>query len=131
MKYLCVVKKTIALILSVLIAVQPIYAASVTAWFFVNQKRIADKYCENKDKPMLHCNGKCYLVKQLKMEQEQKSQPIPEGITYSKDAPAASFHYFPSSIKPAAVTVSAKITVQNSNAYSYLLIRDIFHPPGH
>ena len=123
-------KKTIALILSVLIAVQPIYAASVTAWFFVNQQRIAEKYCVNKDKPMLHCNGKCYLLKQLKMEQEQKSQPIPEGITYSKDAPGASFHYFLLSVKPISVFSGARIPVRNTIPYTSPYSSSIFHPPG-
>lgn len=50
-------------------------------WFYAHQKEIAEKKCENKAIPMLHCNGKCYLSKQLKKwdlaekEHEQKQNP--------------------------------------------------------
>jgi len=33
--------------------------------FKVNQKFIAETLCENKDKPELNCEGKCYLKTQL------------------------------------------------------------------
>ncbi|MES2587450.1 MAG: hypothetical protein V4622_00635 [Bacteroidota bacterium] len=42
-------------------------------WFYVNQSEIAQEKCENKAKPMMHCDGKCYLSKQLK-KLEQKEQ---------------------------------------------------------
>ena len=32
----------------------------------LNQNEITEKYCENKAEPMLNCNGKCHLSKQLK-----------------------------------------------------------------
>jgi hypothetical protein len=41
--------------------------------FYENQKSIADKYCINKSKPQLHCNGKCYLTKQLKALNDDES----------------------------------------------------------
>ena len=34
--------------------------------YSVNYNYIATVLCENKDKPYLECNGKCYLEKQLK-----------------------------------------------------------------
>lgn len=34
--------------------------------YHANYKYIATVLCENKDKPYLECNGKCYLEKQLK-----------------------------------------------------------------
>lgn len=43
-------------------------------WFKVNQEQIIAEKCENKAKPMLHCNGKCYLSKQLeKLEQKEQN----------------------------------------------------------
>lgn len=45
------------------------------AGFKVNEKFIAAKLCENRNKPMLHCKGKCYLKKKLKQaEEKEKSQ---------------------------------------------------------
>ena len=37
----------------------------------INQAELTAKYCVNKAKPMLKCNGKCYLAKQLKKQEEQ------------------------------------------------------------
>ncbi len=33
--------------------------------FYVNQDTIIAEKCINKDRPELHCNGKCYLKKEL------------------------------------------------------------------
>lgn len=37
----------------------------VIAWYEINKDYIAAELCENKDKPQLECNGKCYLKKQI------------------------------------------------------------------
>lgn len=34
--------------------------------YYTNYDYIANELCENRDKPYLECNGKCYLEKQLK-----------------------------------------------------------------
>ena len=46
----------------------------------LNKKYIAEVLCVNKDKPEMHCNGKCHLKKQLKKannlpEKQQQEQP--------------------------------------------------------
>lgn len=35
-----------------------------------NKKEITAKFCINKNKPKVHCNGKCHLKKQLKNIEE-------------------------------------------------------------
>ncbi|MCK0160889.1 hypothetical protein [Allomuricauda sp. F6463D] len=45
--------------------------------YVVNQDYIAEYLCINKDKPMLNCNGKCYLAKMLQEEQNEKQQNLP------------------------------------------------------
>jgi len=45
-------------------------------WFKLDQKRIAEEKCINKTRPMLNCNGQCYLAKQLRkieLEETKKS----------------------------------------------------------
>ena len=34
--------------------------------YVINYKHISQDLCENKDKPWMHCNGKCYLKKEIK-----------------------------------------------------------------
>jgi hypothetical protein len=44
--------------------------------WFINQSAITAEKCENRDKPEIQCNGKCYLKKQLANEQDQRKQQI-------------------------------------------------------
>ncbi|MGZ3850674.1 MAG: hypothetical protein ACXVKI_16180 [Flavisolibacter sp.] len=44
---------------------------------YYSHKAAYAQYCENKARPMLHCNGKCQMMKRLK-EQEKKEQQDPE-----------------------------------------------------
>lgn len=42
--------------------------------YVVNYNYIVTVLCENKEKPQLQCNGKCYLAKQLEKSSEQDEQ---------------------------------------------------------
>lgn len=44
----------------------------VVLHFMANRAYIVAHYCENRDKPQMHCKGKCYLNKQL-----QKAETLP------------------------------------------------------
>ncbi|WP_146260502.1 hypothetical protein [Algoriphagus chordae] len=51
--------------------------------FTMNQKYIIDNFCINTDKPMMNCDGKCYLATKLKEEQErQENTPA---LTFNQD----------------------------------------------
>ena len=44
------------------------------AEYALNYDYIVENLCENKDKPMLNCNGKCFLAKQLAKESGDKEK---------------------------------------------------------
>lgn len=44
----------------------------VYAGFELNRNYIATKLCENRNKPQLHCNGKCYFMKKLKQAEDKQ-----------------------------------------------------------
>jgi len=47
----------------------------IYAGFELNRNYIAGKLCENRDKPWMHCNGKCYFMKKIKQaEDREKTQ---------------------------------------------------------
>jgi hypothetical protein len=47
--------------------------------YIVNYDYIVDELCENKEKPILTCNGKCYLEEQVKNQQNlNHDQKIPQ-----------------------------------------------------
>lgn len=49
-------------------------AANVQSSYYyfwkLNQQKITREFCENIDKPVLKCNGKCHLAKKLMLEQD-------------------------------------------------------------
>jgi hypothetical protein len=38
----------------------------------LNKAYIVENFCINKDKPMMNCDGKCYLSEQLKAQKEKQ-----------------------------------------------------------
>lgn len=54
------------------------YQLSVGYDFLINQEEIAQSYCENRDVPILRCNGKCYLAKLLKKSNRSSNKKVPD-----------------------------------------------------
>lgn len=50
------------------------------AYYHVNKDYIARVLCENRDKPQLHCDGQCYLAKQLKAQQDRQDKETTERV---------------------------------------------------
>ncbi|RCH55979.1 hypothetical protein DJ568_04300 [Mucilaginibacter hurinus] len=46
----------------------------VYAGYELNRGYIAAKLCENRAKPVMHCNGKCYLAKKIKQAEEKEKK---------------------------------------------------------
>lgn len=72
-----------SILLLALILVQIGFRPAVVLNWKINQDLITEKYCENKNRPVMHCDGKCYLAKQFKKldleEQKERSQhQLPE-----------------------------------------------------
>jgi hypothetical protein len=44
----------------------------VYAGFELNKKYIATQLCENRNKPLLHCNGHCYFMKKIKQASDKE-----------------------------------------------------------
>jgi hypothetical protein len=44
----------------------------IYAGFQLNRNYIATHVCENIDKPWLHCNGKCYIIKKVRQAEEKE-----------------------------------------------------------
>ena len=44
----------------------------IYAGFELNRNYIASKLCVNRNKPWMHCNGKCYFLKKIKQAQEKE-----------------------------------------------------------
>lgn len=64
-------KSYVVLFVTAIMLVKPLWPI---AEYIVNYDYIVNTLCENKDRPQLQCNGKCYLSKQLAKEAEQKDK---------------------------------------------------------
>ncbi|HTM66007.1 MAG TPA: hypothetical protein VL093_06795 [Flavipsychrobacter sp.] len=97
----------------------------VVGWYVMNEQTIADKYCVNKDKPQLHCNGKCHLKKQLdKTGQGTKDQNKVDKTEWTVFILPQKFY-----AKTFFYPIVKSINISRHNDYSFLFIRSVFHPP--
>jgi hypothetical protein len=54
----------------------------VYAGFEMNNKYIAENLCINKNRPWLHCDGKCYFMKKIRQaEENEKKQETKDNLT--------------------------------------------------
>ena len=98
----------------------------IQAEYLLNKSYIAAVLCENKDKPMMHCNGKCYLSKQLK-KQEKQEQNAPNGIMKKMDAQP---FFLPAPLEFEMLQPSTKQQYYlTADFYSSATTGSIFRPP--
>jgi len=97
--------------------------------YIINYDYITNVLCVNKAKPMLHCNGKCHLMKELAKAAEQ-DKPVSEKKTGHIEAetlfcnPVAAFV-----INTPATFTLPKSLPSYSNLYAHLTAHAVFHPP--
>ncbi|MEW7291401.1 hypothetical protein [Aquimarina sp. 2304DJ70-9] len=53
---------------------------STVLYYQLNIDTIVEKYCVNKERPRLNCNGKCYLMTQMKTANKPSSSEKSETI---------------------------------------------------
>lgn len=98
--------------------------------YFFNYDYITNELCENKDKPIMGCNGKCYLMKELAKASEtekpissDKKHTISETTDlFLKDTNDYYFTFSDSSI-------SSELNAAYTNLYAHLQTNSCFHPP--
>ncbi|MDX1365868.1 MAG: hypothetical protein R3243_16810 [Arenibacter latericius] len=63
--------KQVVLFVTVLMLIKPFWPV---AEYIVNYDYIVENLCENRARPALNCDGKCYLSKQLAKESESEDK---------------------------------------------------------
>lgn len=73
--------KKILVYFFLLILALPIFSPWGTVTYFViNRDYIENVLCENRNRPSLHCDGKCFLVKKLKQQREAADKDALESL---------------------------------------------------
>ena len=109
-----------------LFSIQSFETAIISLNFTIHQEFFAS-ICTNKDKPEMHCNGKCHLKKQIKQHEEQKSD--------TKKRSQKKFELF---IKCLDIIKEKQFVSNLKHSISYTetlhlsqYFSSIFHPPKH
>jgi hypothetical protein len=61
---------------------QPFYQTGYIAYWEINKDNIIKTECINRFKPMMHCNGKCQLYRELKKaaDEEAENNKLPVAV---------------------------------------------------
>ena len=94
--------------------------------FRANQSYIARTLCINRNNPQMHCNGKCYLCKQLNQNQKQDASG---GISVKDRSDMQLFCNATAALQPFFPTTVPSYPVQADGLRDLLLISGCFHPP--
>jgi hypothetical protein len=119
--------KNFVFIVVLMLVLKPVFPV---VEYIINYDYIAKVLCENKAKPVLKCNGKCHLMKQLAKESESE-KPISSSKKMTQEVEVLfcqttsfetdfSYYYEPN---------FNEINPNYFNFYSFLDVNKIFHPP--
>jgi hypothetical protein len=67
-------KSLLTVILALTVLTQTFVNVGIGVYYHFNKQYISAKLCENRHNPGLHCNGHCFLSKQLKKAQDGESK---------------------------------------------------------
>jgi hypothetical protein len=68
------IKAALHIFLSLLIVQSSLVYSVIQGSYELNKAEIIARFCVNKDKPAMKCDGKCFLAKQLEAEKERQAQ---------------------------------------------------------
>ena len=122
-------KSAVALLLFLAMQLPLMNQWGAVAYYRVNQDYIAKNLCENRDKPMMNCNGQCFLAKQLKAAEEKEQKSNSERLEKMPEVVLAF-----QSIQPIFLALFVQIPVAEDHfaTVSFVSSNDpkgFFHPP--
>jgi hypothetical protein len=86
--------------------------------------------CVNKDKPMMHCNGKCQLCKKMAQQENPDKQAPERKSGNDKNDPLLFRSGFSELTSPFSIPASTLRHPDLSSGSPIQMPRAIFHPPG-
>ncbi|WP_210198411.1 hypothetical protein [Aquimarina sp. U1-2] len=104
---------------------------NVYTWtkFLVNQDYIAAFLCINKERPKLQCNGKCFLMQQLKQNEPKQSEDEQFPLTEITKTEFIDFSKISDKSLPNKIpSLKKQFSLYHFGTYEQVN-REIFHPP--
>ncbi len=118
-----------ALFLIGILAFTWISKVAITADFIIRQDYIAKTLCENRDKPDMHCNGKCVLMQKLNLVDDKSEEPLtlPEALRIEISSFLISDSLF--EVQLQSTPDLSHPAPRSVNLFPSIFPQDIFHPP--
>jgi len=122
--------RLLAYFLTALLLLQVFGSELLVLHFAVNQATITARFCLNKARPALHCNGKCYLAQRLRRAENGPAK-APAGavakVKFESVAPTCFRLPLPGFGRPvAALRYAPAVAI----AYGAAPLRGVFQPPA-
>lgn len=120
-------KQFLAIPLIFIMLVKPLWPV---AEYIINYDYIATNLCENKNRPQLQCDGKCYLAKMFaKKSKNDRKNPFAEGQLL--EIPLILEHDYDSDLNAIAwaLVLSKDSMNTTERLHSLLFVFEIIHPP--
>ncbi len=97
--------------------------------YAVNYDYISEVLCVNKSNPELHCNGKCYLKKEIAKTNDTDSSPLSK--TKNSGQKLLDIYVLPeiANINKTENAFLSNFNFLYNTAYSFLFLNPIFRPP--
>lgn len=121
-------KKFIVIFLLTVFSVRPAYFAGYLMYYETHLSEIIEKYCVNKDKPELQCNGKCHLAKELSVLSENTDNQDATSVSVIAFFPVY-FHEITEAYKPLNFIEILDSYKDYTCTYKYLLSARVDKPP--
>lgn len=99
----------------------------IVADYYAHKNRYT-RNCENRQRPIVRCYGRCQLAKKLQQE-EKKQQQNPAGKAVAKNEPVFFTGYTVNTVSVIRPGGNIKQNIPLSEGSSIELSYDIFHPP--
>lgn len=97
--------------------------------YAVNYEYISQVLCINKNNPDLHCNGKCYVSKEIAKTHDTDSSPVNK--TKNSGQKLLDVYVLPDNteIQVTEKSFLADFKFTYKTDYSFLFLKNIFRPP--
>src|SRR5579863_5663840 len=119
-------KSTVSILLLFSFVFVTISKSIILVNYELNKKEITEKYCINKDKPEMHCCGKCMLKKKLAEQEAQQNYPAFPDIKTDIQL------YSPERLLSLNSSGNYKVELISGSICLHSLFegKSVFHPPG-
>ena len=124
-------KRYIALFLLLLLSIKMLLVPFVYLDFELRKEYIIQNLCENRFKPQLHCDGKCYLAKQLqKVAEDNARQETQKQSDTVKKMLQEVFEEINVAILPVPQIVQLDVTFPHPRSlFSAFFLKALIKPP--